>query len=282
MKFFGINRLVATALAGAFAYACAGAANAQLVMMVRPSSAPNIFGSPNWNAYNTNALNSLANNLGNIGNRNTDPTAYEIAGPVIQPGDAIVAGFSSWRGAANPPAPFAGEFGNRLHFGLSIVGGGTNPQFRLNDLTFDMSSGDPGNSLGFVGDFVGLGYSATRFGIDFGANRVEGGGDDIMYTTGNGLTLVDKIVYVGVGNAFDATSEPGTTNQDKMDSAIAYIMSESMFDITCTYTMYAPGGVTVLGSGTGSVLVPAPGPTMGLVTMGAICLMRRHRRRLCT
>ena len=275
MKSF--NR-VALLVLGVSLAGCASAAQAQLVMNVRPSSAPNVFGSPSWASYNTNALNSLSGNLGNIGNRNTDPTAYEIAGPYIDPGDVIVSGFSSWRGVANSPAPFNAEFGNRLHFGLSIVGGGTNPMFRLNDLTFNMSSGDTGNSLVFAGNFVGLSYSATRFGVDFGANRVEGGGDDVIYTSGNGLSLVDKIVYVGVGNAFDATSEPGATNQDKMDSAIAYIVSEAPFDITCTYTMFAPNGTTVLGAGTGSVIVPTPG-MVTLAFVGALGFIRRARQR---
>jgi hypothetical protein len=229
------------------------------------------------NRATTNALNSLSNNLGNIGNRNTDPTAYEIAGPTIQPGDVVVSGFSSWRGVANSPAPFNAEYGNRMHFGLSIVGGGTNPQFRLNDLAFDMHSGDPGDSMVFTGNFAGLNYSATRFGIDFGPNRIEGGGDDTVYNAGNGLSLVDKIVYVGVGNAFDATFEPGATDQDKMNSAIAYINSEAPFNITCTYTIFAPNGTTVLGASTGSVVVPTPGAvSLGLI--GTLCAFRRRRR----
>jgi hypothetical protein len=250
-------------------------AQADIALLVYPSSAPNVFGSPSWNAYNTNALASIHGNLGNIGDRNTDPTAYEVAGAIIDPGDVTVAGFSSWRGVAGPAAPFTGEYGNRLHFGLRVVGGGDNPQFRLNDLAFNMSSGDSFNSLAFVGDFVGLNYSATRYGIDYGADRMLGGGDDTVYTTGNGLSLVDEIVYVGVGNAFDATFEAGATDQDKLNSAMAYIYGEGPFDISCVYTINDPNG-GFLASGGGSVIVPAPG-AVALLGLAGLVAPRRRR-----
>lgn len=250
-------------------------AQADISMTVYPSSAPNVFGSSSWNAYRLNALNSIQNGLGNIGDRNSDPTAYEIAGAKIDPGDVIVSGFNSWRGVAGPAAPFNNEFGNRMHFGLHIVGGGANPQFRLADLAFNMSSGDSFNSLAFVGNFVGLDYSLNRFGIDYGADRVLGGGDDVTYTTGNGLSLVDEIVYVGVGNAFDASFEVGMTNQDKLDSVIAYINNEGPFDISCTYTLNNPNG-GFLADGSGSVIVPAPGAA-ALLGLGGIVASRRRR-----
>lgn len=250
-------------------------AKADLTMWVQPSSAPNAFGSPSWATYSANAQASLASSHANIGDRNTDPTAYEMAGAYIEPGDIIVSGFSSWRGQAGPSAPFASEYGNRLHFGLCIEGGGTNPQFRLNDLAFSMTSGDSANSLAFAGNFNGLGYNANRYGVDFGADRVEGGGDDIVYTTGAGLALVDKIVYVGVGNAFDATFEPGASDQDKMDSVLAYINSEAPFGIACDYTIYAPDGITVLGAAGARVVVPAPG--VGAIGLSGLLATRRRR-----
>ena len=92
---------------------------ALITLDVVPSSAPNANGSPSWAGYLANALNSLENNLGNIGSRATDPTAYEIAGPVVQPSDFMVTSFNSWQGVAGPlPAPFTSELGNRMHFGL--------------------------------------------------------------------------------------------------------------------------------------------------------------------
>lgn len=254
-------------------------ARADLLFEVRASSAPNVFGSPSWPApgYVANALNSLENGLGNIGNRNTDPTAYEIAGAFIEPGDIIVSGFNSWRAVAGAPAPFHAEYGNRLHFGLHITGGGTEPQFRLNDLLFQMESTDTAMVLNFGGNFNGLGYNANRYGIDYGPDRMKGGGDDILYTTGNGLSLVDEIVYVGVGNAFDATFEPGATNQDKINSVLAYIASEAPFDIYTTYKIYDPTGTIFLGAGGDVVTVPTPA-ALAVFGIGLAVLGRRRAR----
>ncbi|MEN6332713.1 MAG: hypothetical protein ABFE01_00545, partial [Phycisphaerales bacterium] len=180
----------------------AGMAAAGITLDIQPSSAPNASGSPSWNGYVVNALNSLEHGSGNIGDRSTNPTAYEIAGPVISPGDIAVTSFHSWCGEVNPSAPFANEYGNRLHFGLHAYGDGTT-QFSLSELTFDMHTSDAWDSLAYSGDFVGYSYNgATRYGIDWGADRVKGGGDDILYTSGNGTTLVDELVYVGVGNAW--------------------------------------------------------------------------------
>ena len=60
-------------------------------MTVVASPAPNIFGSPSWAGYVINALNSLENDLGEIGNRSTDPTAYSIFDPgsLIDPSEII-------------------------------------------------------------------------------------------------------------------------------------------------------------------------------------------------
>ena len=251
-------------------------ASADFTFTVAPSSAPNAFGSPSWGPYVANALNSLQNGSGSTGDLDTDPTAYEVTGAVIELGDVVVSGFSSWRGVAGQPSPFNGEYGNRLHFGLRITGGGSEPQFRLNDLAFDMSSGDSGNSLVFAGNFAGFNYSATRYGIDYGADRMPGGGDDTVYNSGNGLSLVDEIVYVGVGNAFDASFEPGPTDQDKLDSVFYYIDSESPFNIACTYTLFAPDGVTELGGAGARVMVPGPA---SCALLGGLLVIAKRRRR---
>ena len=68
--------------------------------------------------------------------------AYEVAGAFIEAGDIIVSSFNSWRGQFNPSGAFVNENGNRLHFGLHIVGDGTQ-QFRLNVLCFEIESTDP-------------------------------------------------------------------------------------------------------------------------------------------
>lgn len=251
---------------GPTAVACASGISLNVV----PSSAPNVFGSPSWAPYAANALNSLENGLGNIGNRTTDPTAYEIASPIVDPGEFMVTSFNSWRGVAYPPAPFAAELGNRMHFGLHAVGDGAT-LFRLEDLTFNMTSSDGPNSLGYAGNFVGLSYNGTtRYGINWGPDRVKGGGNDIVYTSGNGTTLVDEIVYVGVGNAFWPQPTGAQTPQQAIDAAIAYVNGNLPFTLQTTYTILGHDGVGTV------TVIPAPG-AFALALAGAGIVLRRRR-----
>lgn len=210
-----------------------------ITLDVHAASAPNAFGSPSWAGYLVNALAALQNDLATNGNHATDPTGYERAPAVIPPGEIAVTSFNSWRGIVTPPAPFAGEYGNRMHFGLHAYGDGIT-QFRLEDLTFELHSDDPWDSLVFVGDFLGLGYNGTtRYGVDWGADDAPGGGDDTVYTSGNGMTLVDEIVYVGVGNAWwpCVGGGPGClpTAQDAMDDFFNWIAGSGPINVTCTY-----------------------------------------------
>jgi hypothetical protein len=245
-------------------------ASAAITLDVVASSAPNVFGSPSWAGYTANALNSLQNGLGNIGSRATDPTAYEIAGPTIQPGDVMVTSFNSWMGVAGPLAsPFNRELGNRIHFGLHAYG---STQFRLQDLTFSMSSSDSGNTLGFAGDFLGFDYNGTtRFGVDW-VDGIRGNGNDIVYTSGNGATLVNELVYVGVGNAFwpgygdpygPDPANPIGGAQAAMDDTVNYILANAPFTITGSYSILE-------NSGSDSVTV-VPEPTT--VIAGALLLL---------
>jgi len=239
----------------------AGASTAGITINVVASSAPNNFGSPSWSGYNLNALNSLENGLGNIGDRNTDPTAYEVAGATINASDLMVSSFNSWRGDSAPTGAFAGEFGNRVHFGLHATGDGVT-QFRLNDLGYQISSNDVGNTMAFSGTFAGANFSSTRFGVDWGADNAKGGGDDTYFNSGNGMTLVDEIVYVGVGNAF----WPG----DEAEMAAMLATYESGFSMTGEYTIGAY-------SGTGTVTtVPAPS-AIALLGLGGLVANRRRR-----
>lgn len=260
--------LSAAVLAGSSLCASAG-----ITIDVVASSAPNVFGSPSWSGYLANALNSLEFGLGNLGDRNTDPTAYEIAGATVSPGDFMVSSFNSWRGNVNPTGAFANELGNRMHFGLHAVGDGIT-QFALENVSFSITSSDSANSLGFTGDFTGLGYSSTRFGIDWGADRVKGGGDDIIYASGHGSTLVDEIVYVGIGNAFwPGGGDPDPSNpvggaQAAMDDAIAYVLGNAPFSITGTYNILSDTGTDTV------TVIPAPASAVLLLGAG---LLRRRR-----
>jgi hypothetical protein len=245
---------------------------------VQASSAPNAYGSPSWNTYLSNSLYALENGLTSYGgNRATDPTAYEAAPDIIGPGEIAVTSFNSWRGIVNPVAPFDNEHGNRIHFGLHAYGDG-NTQFRLQDLSFDMHSSDPGDTLALGADFSNLDYNGARIGIDW-VDGIKGNGDDIIYTTGNGSTWVDEIVYVGAGNAWwpgyggsygsDPANPIGGT-QAAMNDYFAWVNSEAPILVTMTYT---------IGDYTGSdsvTVVPVPAAViLGVLGMSVAGLKLR-------
>ena len=245
-----------------------------LTIDIRPSSAPNVFGSPSWNTHQSNALNSLENGLGNIGDRNTSPTAYEILNGEYMAGDVMVTSGNSWRGQANPAAPFDQEHGNRLHFGLHLFGDGV-VQFKLEDLNFAITSSDA--ALNFAGNFSGLSFNGTsRIGIHWGADRAKGGGDDTVYVAGNGTTLIDEMVYVGVGNAYWPDFTPGPDLQADIDSTINYLKTNKPV-IMGEYSIVGTDKITYRNKET-LVFVPEPG-TLALFGLGlaGIGIARRKR-----
>ena len=244
------------------------------VMTVIASSAPNFLNFSSFSDYSDNALNSIENGLGNIGDRNFDPTAYEqyMDGERVSVFEVIVSSFNSWRGVADPTAPFDGEFGNRLHFGLHVLWDGAT-QFRLEDLLFDISSSD--GLLDFNGDFVGLDYNAFRVGIDWGADRMKGGGDDSIITSGAATQFIDELIYVGVGNAYDASGFPGATNQDKINAVPASL--DFSIDVTGLYTLNDSGGNFLASGSTTLTIVPEPAAMTVLFGASVTCLLRRRR-----
>ncbi len=266
------------ALISAISFLFCSAAQADIVMTVVASPAPNVFGSPNWAGYLANALNSLENSLGEIGDRTTDPTAYETfaEGELVAPSELIVSNFASWRGVADPAPPFDAENGNRVHFGVHIVGDGV-MRFRLEDLSYSITS-DDGNILGFSGDFSGLTYSATRIGIDYGGDQAKGGGDDTIINSGAATQIVDELIYVGVGNAYDASFATGPSNQEKMDQTIDAVTVNAWFDVTGGYVLTDDTGSTTLASASASfTVVPEPSSALVVFILAGIAFVRRRK-----
>ena len=164
--------------------------------------------------------------------------------------DNIVTGFPSWKGQADPGTvfgtSFANELGNRLHFGLVIIGtNGTT--FSLSELAFDMESTDPGDTLQFTGDFSdpSNAYSTTRVGI---------APDGTVIMSGPATQVVKALYYVGVGNAI-APNDIGCTgtDQQQIDCVKAFYDSIMPFRVITTYTLVDPEN-SVIGSASASVL----------------------------
>lgn len=228
------------------------------------SVAPNAYGSPSFDPWAARAMTSLENTPGvDDGDRTLDPTAYDAV-TTIPWYDNAATGTPFWMGVVNPMSPFHNELGHRIHFGVRFLGNGT--RFSLSQLDFEWTSSD-GNSLGFTDTWSAADhYSPNRKGIDYGPDRVKGTSDDIVYNQYDpdapvpiifGASLpVDELIYVGYGNAWDVTQEPGSTVEDQLASLRAYLETEAPITIQGTYKVRdGLGGFH--GEGTGTVtLIP--------------------------
>ncbi len=228
------------------------------------SVAPNAFGSPSFDPWAARAMTSLENTPGvDDGNRNLDPTAYDVV-TTIPWYDNAATGTPFWMGTMNPLMPFNQELGHRIHFGVRFLGNGT--RFSLSQLDFEWASSD-GNSLGFTDTWSAADYySANRKGIDYGPDRLKGTLDDIVYNVyapDAAIPVVyaadlpiDELIYVGYGNAWDVTQEPGATVADQLASLRCYLEDMAPITISGTYKVRNGSG-GFLGEGTGTVtLVP--------------------------
>jgi hypothetical protein len=257
--------------------ACGGPSFAAVLMEEFASPAPNAFGSPSFAGWRDNALNALENGLLTVGDPNATPAAYYR---VTQEGDRdnIVTGFPSWRGFANPGtlfgAAFANELGNRVHFGVHILGNGT--QFALSGLSFNMHSSDPGNTFSFTGNFGGPSdaYSATRIGINYGPDHIKGTADDVRISSGAATQTIDELIYIGVGNALAPDSSCPGSSQATLDCVKTIYDSLLPFSLTTDYSLAdAKGGP--LASSSASVDFPSvPEPaSFGLALAGGLILL---------
>lgn len=257
------------------------AAYADVTMTECFSSAPNAFGSPSWTDYVTNAIAGIQNGCSATGNP-ASPTYYQ-SGTTFLPGDLIVTDYNSWKGEANPTGAFSAEEGNRLHAGLLATDNGNSAdRFSLSELTFNMSSSDPANSLQFVGGFdASDSYSATRVGI---INNPGGG--ETLITSGSSTQLVDELVYVGVGNAFCSGSpgDCGGASFTSIADLVSYMNSNAPFSVSNTYALVDGAGATIASiSGTAQVsATPEPAeflPITGVLMILGFISVKRFRTR---
>ena len=244
-----------------------------ITIYVIPSSAPNAFGSPNYSAWNDNAVYALENGLVSHGDPGS-PSYYTQAPLVMSVMNNIVTGFPSWNGAAQPAGAYASELGNRLQFGLDVRGNGT--KISIDQLGFSGVSTDAGNTLAFSWAAGTYGYSASYVGWDYGADGIRGTADDSFITGGASSQLVDELVGRGSGNAWAAyETDPGTTDQERIDNA-ALGLGSSPFDFTGTYTLGpAQGSATI-------TFMPVPEPSIfalaGFGCVVAVLIRSRQRQ----
>lgn len=268
-----MKHYMAAALAATALVALAGTAQAASIV-VTPSIAPNAFGSPSYAQYVTNAVGALYAGQSSAG----DPSlpSYYSAQSNVTTAQVIVTGFPSWMGQADPgtvfgPA-FANELGNRMLFGLSINGNGT--QFALANLSFSANSTDPFDGLGFSFSAGSYNYSASYEGVLKGDDGLLGTGDDVFITSGPNTQLVDALYGRGSGNSFAAYCDSCTIAQQQaaIDDVASYPGSD--FKFTGTYTLGAD-----TGSGTFNIsAVPEPATwAMFLLGFGAIGFAMRRK-----
>jgi hypothetical protein len=243
---------------------------------VVPTLAPNTYGSPSFSAWQANAVQALINGVSNYGDP-TSPTYYQSqtwAGA----DDVLVTGFPSWNGMSNPGSTtgsaYANELGRRITFGLRILGDGSQ-QFSISQLAFSGTSDDPWNFLDFGFAAGGYTYSAAYQGLNYGADRQRGGGDDVWVTSGPNTQLVDAIFGRGSGNSGAVYCAGCTVAQQQ--AAIEATAAYAPYRFTGTYSL---AQLDVSGSAVFQVnAVPEPASLslMGGAILGLAIFARRRK-----
>ncbi len=182
-------------------------------------------------------------------------------------------------------ANFRQEYGNRIHFGLHVVGD-ADWDFALDDLTWELRSDDPSGRFDFAGDFSGATYSATRVGINYGPDGVRGGGDDTIITGGPGTQRVHELAYVGVGDGFHAFDPQAPNDQADIDETLAGLIAgcedphDCVINLTATYALPDSGAEHLTASNRVTiVLVPEPLSSLLCGVGGVVAWVIGRRRR---
>jgi hypothetical protein len=303
-------RSTTTALALSIGAMGAQAASGSFQMFVNPHSAPNFFGSPNYDAYEANVMAGLQTGVNGSGDRSTSPTAYNLlpanATTIVSPGDMIVTGTPSWQGNASPSGALSNELGNRMHFALTVLGDGAGSTFSLQDIGFTMEGRTgSGFNYGFV-PFTGytganpddetlfssaFTYRPWRVGVQYGANGALGGGDDVLLTNGEaGSTPVNALYYFGVGDAywadFSCTGPGGNPSlcdtipkrQGLIDAAVADMIgaNQGAFFLKGSYYLVDGNGNSLV---TASAIAAIPEPSEIAMMLGGVGLIGAVARR---
>jgi hypothetical protein len=208
-------------------------ARADIVVDVVPWLAPNAYGSPSWDQAQLNAVTGMMNGGVATG---TGPSAF-VPNSNVTAAQAIVTGFPSWMGQANPGAAFgsayANELGNRMTFGVAVFGNGQ--EFSISQLSFNAASSDAGNGLGFGFAAGSYSYSADYVGV-----IINPDGSKTYITSGPSTQLVDEVFGRGSGNSYAAYCDPCTTAQQQ--AAIDAAAAGASYKFTGTYSVDGASG----------------------------------------
>jgi PEP-CTERM motif-containing protein len=270
--------LKALLVASCFIAATLGFGQSLPTISVFAASAPNVYGSPNYALWEANATYALEHGLSSYGASGTPSFYSQISGPLAF-SDNYVTSFNSWRGSVNPSADFgsafAGEYGNRVQFGLVIDGQGS--EFSIAQLSFSMNSSDPGNTLSGSYALGSFAYNASYIGVEKGADGLLWTSDDVYITSGANTQLVDGLISRGPGNAW----WPATPSEiaDFND----YFAGIGEVDFTGSFALDL-GQITVTGADTvqfGTSAVPEPstyGLFAALTALLGVWFRRRSRQ----
>jgi len=288
---------LAAVAAGILTATGAHAQAAAPTIVVTPWTAPNVYGSASFDPAADNQFTALRTGASSAGTPGT-PTYYQaITGPVSY-GNIIATNFNSWKGVANPGAPYGSELGNRVHYGLFINGNGS--QFSISQLSFAFDGNGASNYFDFnfgtgyqygAYDYDGGGNYGGYVGILKGLDGIVGTADDVFVTSGADSQLVDALIGRGSGmadavycGAVPDTSGPcGAGNQGYIDNEIAFIQADGFTQLKGTYSLLnANGAPTSTGSATvvfAAAGVPEPATwAMMIMGFGFIGASLRRRR----
>ena len=263
----GIAGVLASLLVG-------GGVKAAVTGNVYASVAPNADGSPSWAAYDSNAMTALQNGA-STGGDPTQPSYYsQVAdGADLPAGDFIVTDFNSWMGNGDPGTAFgpayAGEYGNRIHYGAVISGNGS--QISISELSFNIDYNDASTSNYSL-------YSVDEGDYDYDSDH-EGGifgvGGPTYITSGPSTQLGDEIITRGSGLGYAVlTTDDGATNQDKIDNWLDTNFGTDPYSITGEYSI---DGTLVAEATENFNAVPEP-TSLGIMAFVAGSMVLRRRR----